>query len=200
VRFAHDRKTAGILPEQLVSDATIVVPPPAPRPATPPSAPARAAVADQDDERTRVLSTAAMEPPQSLTPGLPPPAAIDPALQNGPTLFVAPPPAPRPNATAANPPAPPSVRHQAPGASRNLESDISGYVFGQVAIVGAVVFLASLVPLLIEGDTPLSAWVALPLVAALIASYLVSGLINRRVLRILRARKPESPVGGDPFR
>ena len=211
VRYAEDGAQASILPELLIADATVVIPPRSARPANPPFAPASRDLGDPgpQDDHTRVVSRP-VESKRSATPK-PPPPAIDPALQDGPTLFMAPPPASvvaQPPATApmaaiVTQPTSPRTYHPdpaAPSVPHDLESDISGYVFIQVAALAAVVLLASLVPLLVGRGAALSIWVGVPLVAAVMTTYLVARLINRRFLRILRSVLHDVPRGGDPFR
>ena len=183
VRYTHDHQPASILPEQLIADATMVAQPPAgPRPVSSPPAPSAPEMAglSPEDERTRVFSPAGLEAA----------AMLDPELQDGPTVFMAPP------AASAARPLPP-VAATAPD---DFAPDISGYVFGQVAAVAGVVLLSSLVPLMVGRTAPISRWVAFPIFAAVVSTYLVGRLINRRVVRIWQALKPDMPVGGDRFR
>ena len=74
--------------------------------------------------------------------------------------------------------------------------DVSTDVLGPAAVV----LVASFVPLLAARGDALSIWLSIPLVAAVVATYLIGRLINRRFLRIVRALKHNSPVSGDPFR
>jgi hypothetical protein len=196
VRYAQDSTPTSILPEQLMGDATIVI---APAASAGRAASAKTPLAafrdDADDgDRTRMLSPAEIHAARvpSATP-----VAVDPALANGPTLYIAPP-SSMPSATAAMQ-APSLTSPVAAMGARHIDVDMQGFVFTQVAVVAGVVLLASLLPLLMSG-TASPTWIAVSLLAAGAVTYMAGTLINRRFIRVLKALKPDVPLGGELLR
>jgi hypothetical protein len=86
-----------------------------------------------------------------------------------------------------------------------VDVDIAAYVLAQSTVLAAVVVLSSIMPLWLWRREALGAWLAIPMLAAILATYSVSRLISGRFLRIVKALKPDihrvdgSPgVAGDP--
>lgn len=152
-------------------DVTRLVPAPRmPKPAVAaaaaPPTPAVVAPALDDDEVTHFSKA----PRFSIPPVAPPAAPVTPA------------PAPVPPLEMRNPEPASAVR--TPHAVAPPQ-DLSGFVFGNVVALALVIVLASVLPGMVSAGSLAS--VAVPIGAALVASYVIGSSINRRITRALEA-------------
>lgn len=75
--------------------------------------------------------------------------------------------------------------------SRAVDADIATYVLAQSTVLAAFVVLSAILPLWLWRREALGAWLAIPIAAAIAATYSVSRLISGRFLRIVKALKPD---------
>lgn len=224
VRYVVDAKPAGQLAEQMLADATVMLPTPGPSPPEP----VRAPLAIEDDvDKTRVIDSLFQPTPRPAPRVVPPPPpTTDLGLPGDhPTQFVArdridpgPPPtdtimkpmpsSAKPVSRAAAQPgsAPPAVSAAAASdlaLTHEVEADIRWQVFMQLTLLAAIVLLGASVPLLMTRDgaaaMPLL-WLAVPVVAAVLGIYLVGSAIHARFVRILRVMRLQAAPAPDAGR
>ncbi len=218
VRYVAEAAPVILVADELDTDPTNVIPAPAAaRPETP-SAPAPPlTVADEQldgEDETRIFEAPAvlrdrpaeeheaaetvatvvpLPPPRPPNSRIIPPTAIGPRPQPAPVVDSM-----RPQESPGLSPVVPEMRPMA----RADESSLTVFIFVQLAALSSVIFVASAVPLIVGRAEPLGTvgeggalallrWPGLPIVIAIVATYVVATLVNRRFLDALMAAKQD---------
>lgn len=165
-QYVVDRAPLSISPEDHDAERTAVIHAIAPAIAAQSVAP-RAAQAEEDEDATRLISSR-----RPAEPASPPPPAED----SDATRFI---PAP-PQSSALS-----EETTQEVVIARRPEASMRPFIFLQLLVLGGLVLIAASVFLRVDGvSAPLSAMVV-PVVVAVVAGYLVSGVIDRRFTHAL---------------
>lgn len=174
-QYIVDRAPLSIAPEDHDVERTAVfhaLPPVV----APKLAPALAGDAGEDEDATRLISSRRSSAPAAPVVPEPPPPPAPPADDPDATRFT---PAPQPSLALSEETTEEVVIARPPDAS------LRTFIFLQLLVLGGLVLIAAAVCFRVDGaSAPLSALVV-PVIVAVVAGYLVSGVIDRRFTHAL---------------